>query len=62
MGGSNTSNQRGVYGEKGVPNSENYPGSRYGALALYDSCSRTFMMFGGNGYDERYSGVCFTTD
>ena len=62
IAGSNTIDQFGVYGEKSIPNSDNYPGSRYGELALYDSCTHTFILFGGYGYDEGYLGVYFTFD
>jgi len=60
IAGSNTVDQRGIYGEKGIPNSDNYPGSRSGALALYDSCTQTFILFGGYGFDEENLGVYFT--
>ena len=59
VSGSNTINHPGVYGEKGIPNSDNYPGSRSGALALYDSCTQTFILFGGYGFDEGHFGVYF---
>ena len=62
ISGSDTGYQLGVYGEKGVPNSDNNPGSRYGALALYDSCTHKLMLFGGLGYDEQYPGVSVIID
>ena len=62
IAGSNTIDQFGVYGEKGIPNSDNNPGSRLGALALYDSCTHTFLLFGGLGYDEEHLGVCVIID
>jgi hypothetical protein len=33
VSGSNTSNQNGVYGEKGIPDSSNIPGGRYGIMS-----------------------------
>jgi len=57
MGGSSGLNQKGVYGEKGIPNSENYPGSRDNALPFYDSCTHSFLLFGGSGLDELVLGA-----
>jgi len=51
---------RGVYGEKDIPNSKNYPGSRSNALSLYDSRTKTVILFGGNGYDSVTLGKYFT--
>ena len=48
MGGSSGPNQFGVYGEKNIPNSENTPGSRDNALPLYDTCTHSFLLFGGS--------------
>ena len=62
ISGSNAVYQLGVYGGKGIPNSNNNPGSRYHALASYDSCTQTAILFGGYGYDEGYLGVYFTFD
>ena len=50
ISGSNTSDQAGVYGEKGVPNIANVPGARYDAVGWYDSLKQEFWMFGGFGY------------
>ena len=44
MGGTAGTNQR------GIPDSENWPGSRENALSLYDSCTHSFLLFGGNGF------------
>jgi len=60
IAGSIATNQRGVYGEKGISNSDNNPGSRQDALALYDSCTHTAILFGGEGHDEFSFGVYFT--
>jgi N-acetylneuraminic acid mutarotase len=46
MGGSNTVNQPGVYGTKGVPAAGNVPGARVGAVSWTDS-SGNFWLFGG---------------
>ena len=62
IAGSNTANQLGVYGEKGIPNPDNHPGSRLGALALYDSCTHKLWLFGGSGFDEHYTGVSVVID
>ena len=47
MSGSNTTNQRGAYGEKGIPNANNVPGARRSALGWYDSLRQEFWLFGG---------------
>mgnify|MGYP007125579915 FL=1 len=60
MGGSSGVSQLGVYGEKSILNAENYPGSRVNALSLYDSCTHTFLLFGGNGYDSVHYGKYIT--
>jgi len=47
--------QRGLYGTKGVPDSDNVPGARQGAISWIDS-SGNLWLFGGRGYD--ISGNC----
>jgi len=47
MGGSDTINQPGFYGEKGVASSEFIPDSRYGAVGWYDSTQHELWLFGG---------------
>lgn len=39
----------GIYGTKGIPNSNNAPGNRYRGGCWIDS-ERNIWMFGGNGY------------
>jgi N-acetylneuraminic acid mutarotase len=51
MGGSNTSNQPGVYGTLGTPAAGNIPGARSNAGTWTDS-SGSFWLFGGKGYDS----------
>jgi hypothetical protein len=56
VSGSKQGAQQGVYGVKGVPSSDNYPGSRYGAVSWTDN-SGNMWMFGGYGHDSnRNSG------
>ena len=50
ISGSDTTNQPPVYGERGVPNSNNLPGSRSDATGCYDSITQEFWIFGGQGY------------
>ena len=50
MHGSNTVEQPGFYGVKGVANSSNVPGSRFKALGWFDRSVREFWLFGGEGY------------
>jgi len=51
ISGSDTVNQTGVYGTKGVPGSANIPGGRRGAVSWSDS-SGNLWIFGGEGYDS----------
>jgi N-acetylneuraminic acid mutarotase len=50
MGGSNSINQPGVYGTKGMPAAGNVPGARSNAVSWTDA-SGDFWLFGGYGYD-----------
>ena len=50
ISGSDTVYQRGVYGEKGISNTTNVPGSRSGAVGWFDSVREEFWLFGGYGY------------
>jgi N-acetylneuraminic acid mutarotase len=49
ISGSNSRNQPGVYGDKGVPDSENAPGARSYFAAWVDSLDNLYI-FGGWGY------------
>lgn len=49
ISGENTANKKAVYGELGVPNEANIPGSRNGASAWIDSFDNVYL-FGGYGY------------
>ncbi|UCG60094.1 MAG: hypothetical protein JSU70_11335 [Phycisphaerales bacterium] len=51
VSGSNTGNQTGVYGTKGVAHSANVPGARWGSVSWADS-SGSLWLFGGFGYDS----------
>jgi hypothetical protein len=51
VSGSNTTNQNGVYGEKGVANANNNPGGRRAAISWMDN-SGNMWIFGGAGYDS----------
>lgn len=48
--GSNTPNQAGVYGTKGVATASNVPGARYGSVSWTDA-SGNFWLFGGTSGD-----------
>jgi hypothetical protein len=50
MSGTNGINQNGIYGEKGIPNSNNFPGGRYESVSWMDN-SGNMWLFGGEGYD-----------
>ena len=47
VSGSNTINHPGVYGEKGIPNTNNMPRARSRPLGWYDSLRQEFWLFGG---------------
>jgi len=47
MGGSNTPDQPGVYGEKGVASSENIPDARCCGVTWFDNSQRELWLFGG---------------
>ncbi len=51
VSGSNLRNQYGSYGIKGVPSTDNIPGSRNGSQSWIDA-SGNFWLFGGNGYNS----------
>jgi hypothetical protein len=51
LSGSKLRNQSGVYGEKGIPNSNNIPGGRFGAASWIDSYGNMWI-FGGVGYSS----------
>ena len=51
ISGSNIYNQKGNYGQQGISNSSNIPGSRYGSVSWIDN-NNNFWLFGGNGYDS----------
>lgn len=50
MSGSNRARQSGVYGEKGKPSIANVPGARRTPFGWYDSSTKEFWLFGGDGY------------
>jgi N-acetylneuraminic acid mutarotase len=52
MGGSNLTNQPGVYGTLGVANAANTPGAR-NAAAYWTDASGNFWLFGGGGVDAQ---------
>ena len=52
MKGSDSVNQKGVYGFKGVSGPENVPGARGFGVATWVDMSGNLWLFGGNGYDS----------
>jgi len=50
ISGSNTRDQPGFYGEKGIASVNNFPGARTDAVGWYDSLREEFWLFGGIGY------------
>jgi hypothetical protein len=51
MGGSDTANQKSVYGTMGTAAAGNMPGARYGAVSWKDAAGN-FWLFGGIGIDS----------
>ncbi|MFX1380927.1 MAG: kelch repeat-containing protein, partial [Promethearchaeota archaeon] len=58
MAGNKTSSVNGVYGIKGTPDAQNYPGSRYGSTSWTD-VEGNLWLFGGRCYD---SGIKYLND
>jgi len=59
MAGSNTVNQPGFYGEKGIARNDNSPGARISAVGWFDSLREELWLFGGWGYDNTSAtGTC----
>lgn len=58
MGGSNITDQNGVYGTQNVPSSLNVPGARYDAASWTDAAGNMWL-FGGLGFDNTtpYPGI-----
>ena len=52
VAGSNSTNQKGIYGTKGVPDPSNVPGGRYERPALWQDLQGNIWLFGGRGYDH----------
>ena len=50
ISGSNSDNQNGIYGTKGIASSSNIPGARLGSISWIDS-NNNLWLFGGEGYD-----------
>jgi hypothetical protein len=57
MSGSNTTDQNGVYGTKGVASASNVPGGRVLAVGWYNPTSQELWLFGGLGYASSDSGA-----
>jgi N-acetylneuraminic acid mutarotase len=55
VSGSDTTNQKGVYGTKGIPSATNVPGARSDAIAWIDQ-NDNLWLFGGGGYDSEGNG------
>jgi len=53
MSGSDRDSERGTYGEKGIPDEDNMPGSRSGSFA-WTGAAGDLWLFGGYGYDKNY--------
>jgi hypothetical protein len=54
VSGNDQPNQEGVYGEKGVPDSNNVPGGRKAEACWVDN-SGNIWIFGGSGYPANSS-------
>jgi len=59
ISGSDTVDQPGVYGVRGVAHPSNVPGGRRGAAAWYDSSKQEFWLFGGYYYYDYSVGAYF---
>ena len=52
LSGSNIAGQKGTYGIKGIPEGQNVPGARVGAVSWTDNTG-SLWLFGGSGYDSQ---------
>jgi hypothetical protein len=50
--GNTTLNVPGVYGSKGIPSPNNYPGGRDAHSMVFDAVRNCIYVFGGRGYPE----------
>ena len=50
VSGNSTANVFGVYGTKGVPSMNNYPGSRFRHSMVFHSSLNCLFVFAGHGY------------
>jgi len=49
VSGNNTANSLGVYGSKGIPSVNSYPGGRFSHSMVFDSTLYCLYVFGGYG-------------
>ena len=54
LSGNETANAVGVYGTKGIPSINNYPGRRIGHSMAIDSTKNCLYVFGGLGYGQTF--------
>jgi hypothetical protein len=55
VSGSNTINQAGIYGTKGIESAANIPGARFGSVKWTDAAGNLWL-FGGSGYSSSGNG------
>ena len=55
ISGSNSIDQNGVYGTKGISNISNIPGARFYSISWIDS-NNNLWLFGGKGYSSNTLG------
>ena len=55
VAGSNTTNNAGIYGNKGEASTEFMPGGREGAALWFDSVNQEIWIFGGSGSASSFS-------
>ena len=49
ISGSDSEEVYGIYGTKGVPSINNYPGARETSISWFDSSNKKLWLFGGSG-------------
>ena len=57
ISGHDTTDEQGVYGNKGVANTTNVPGARRSPAAWYDASAKELWLFGGYGHGNVSSGM-----
>ena len=62
MSGGDSLNINGIYGTKGVPSGNNFPGGRNGHSMVFHPSMNCMFLFGGYGYATSTFGLFIPND